>query len=495
MALGVGMDVRSRRGVRRHLSLLVSGGLVAVIGALGLVAGQAAGQQARDAHRDDRLVLQETLAGLVEQYVLMTASEVVDGLQAEGSWSNVPDDPATVQRLEQVVADSRSLDAGAVLVSPLGQPIASWSETGVLPPPADPGWAPLRATAMRGDGALPLSGVLTVGDESLLGMGLPVELSDGSTGLLIGLWQARSSALQQYVSGLHYGSTGHGYIVDSTGHVVAGSSGSAVGDLLPLQEVRENLGGSGILDVRHRDEHLVTSYAQAGSTGWTALTAQDRDEFEGALARSSRLVQYAVVALLLIAGTGLVVLHSKREAAMEVVALHDDLTGLHNRRGWFSLAAHELERARRQGTGRVLMFIDLDGLKQVNDNLGHREGDRAIVDAARVLTSASRASDIVGRLGGDEFVLLLGEDGQADVARRRLVDALQGHNARSEAQFELRLSIGAEVWFPDQACTLDELVRRADAEMYADKASRPDRHEGLLRLPRPRTPDEPVRSR
>jgi hypothetical protein len=132
---------------------------------------------------------------------------------------------------------------------------------------------------------------------------------------------------------------------------VAGPAVSALGDLLPLPEVREELdaGGSGILDTSDGGEPLVTSYAAAGATGWTAVTPQDRDEFEGALTRSSRLVQYAVVALLLIAGAGLVVLHRKREAAMEVVALHDDLTGLHNRRGWFSLAAHELERARAAG--------------------------------------------------------------------------------------------------------------------------------------------------
>jgi len=491
------MDMRSRRGLRRHASLLVSGGLVVLIGALGLVAGQAAGQQAREVHRADRLTLQETLAGLTEQYVLLSASEVADGLTSAGPWSTVPGDPETVRRLAQVVAASRSLDAGAVLVSPMGAPLAAWSEAGVLPPPDDPGWAPLRATAMSGTGALPLSGVLTAGTESLLGMGLPVELSDGTTGLLIGLWNARSGGLQHYVADLQYGQTGSGYIVDSTGHIVAGPSASSLGDLLPLQEVRERLqsGRSGILDTSHQGKDLVSTYAHAGDTGWVALTPQGRDEFEGALARSSRLVQYAVAALLLIAGTGLVVLHRKREAAMEVVALHDDLTGLHNRRGWFSLAAHELERARRQGTARVLMFIDLDGLKKVNDNLGHREGDRAIIDAAAVLTSASRASDIVGRLGGDEFVLLLGEDGQADVARQRLADALQRHNDRSGARFELRLSIGAEVWFPDQACTLDELVRRADAEMYADKTRRPDRLDGLLRLPMQRVPDEPVRTR
>ena len=199
--------------------------------------------------------------------------------------------------------------------------------------------------------------------------------------------------------------------------------------------------------------------------------------------RSGRLTQVAVVALLLIAGTGLVALHRKRVSALTAAALRDDLTGVWNRRGWQALATHELHRARRLNEERVLLFVDLDGLKQVNDVLGHREGDRAIVDAAAVLTAASRSTDLVGRLGGDEFVLLLAEGSPLDVARRRVADALEAHNATSTAGFDLRLSLGAEVWLPQEGCTLDELVRRADAAMYADKSARPTRHAGLLREP------------
>ncbi len=483
------MTWNAQRGLRRHLSLVVSGGLVLVIGLLGLAAGHTAGQQARAVHRADRLGLQETLAGLVDQYLLLSAGEVVDSLAAQGPWSSAPGDPATVRRLSDLVAGTRALDAGAVLVSALGAPLASWSPDGVLPERDDPGWAALRATAISGTGALPVSGVLAAGPRTLLAMGLPVQLSDGTRGLVLGLWDARKGALQTYVAGLSYGDTGHGYVVDGAGRVVAGPTAADVGTLLPLPAVRADLASARTSAVSD-DGRLVTSFARAGRTGWTALTPQDRNEFEGSLVRSSRLVEAALVLLLLIAGTGLVVLNRKRESALEHVALRDELTGLYNRRGWFVLAEHELERARRSRSARVLLFVDLDGLKQVNDVLGHREGDRAIVDAAAVLSAASRGSDIVGRLGGDEFVLLLGEDGHADVARTRLVEALRRHNESSGASFELRLSIGAEVWFPDEACTLDELVRRADAEMYADKTSRPGRHDGLLRVPGPRTPEE-----
>ena len=486
------MERTARRGLRRYLSLLVSGGLVLLIGALGLVAGHTAGQQAREVHRADRLDLQLTLAGLVEQYAMLSAAEVVDALADVGPWSTAPGDPGTVARLEQLVKGSRSLDAGAILVSPMGKRLGAWSASGDLPSPDDPGWRPLRATVLKGGGVLPLSGVLDAAGTPLLAMGLPVWLDDGSRALVVGLWEPRKNGLQSYVSELEYGDTGHGYVVDSAGLVIAGPNPEAVGEPLPLDQLREGVlaGDSGILDTADGGRALVTSYADAGATGWTALTPQDKAEFEGGLLRSSRLVEATVVAMLLSAGIGLVVLHRKREAALEVVALRDELTGLYNRRGWFLLAEHELERARRQGSARVLLFVDVDGLKQVNDVLGHREGDRAIADAAALLTSASRSSDIVGRLGGDEFVLLLGEDGQADGARRRLIDAVDAHNRTSLAGFELRLSIGAEVWFPDDACTLDELVTRADAEMYADKSSRPGRHDGLLRLPEQRTSDE-----
>lgn len=478
------LETGFRRGVRGHRSLLVSGVLVLLIGGLGLVAGHAAGQQAREVHRDDRLSLQLTLAGLVEQYVMLSAAEVADALAEQGPWSPAAGDPRSAERLAALVKETRSLDAGAILVGPMGAPLASWSPDGALPEPDDPGWRPLRATALSGRGVLPLSGVLDTASGPRLAMGLPVQLADGKRGLVLGLWDARKGPLQQYVSELVYGETGHGYVIDAAGRAVAGPEPSVVGELLPLPQLRKAVseGTSGIVDSAD-EQPLVTSYARTGELGWTALTPQSREEFQGALERSSQLVQVAVVALLLIAGAGLVVLSRKREAAMEVVALRDDLTGIYNRRGWFLLAEHELERAHRQGSPRVLFFVDVDGLKQVNDVLGHREGDRAIVDAAAVLSAASRASDLVGRLGGDEFVLLLGDDGQAEAARDRLLDALARHNAGSDAGFELRMSIGAEVWFPEAACTLGELVRRADEQMYTDKTSRPARHDGVLRVP------------
>lgn len=485
----------SRLGLSRHLTLIVSGALVLVMGGLGLLAGHLAAQQALDVHRADRVQLQLRLGGLVQQYAQMIGAEVVDRLAGGPAWSTTPGDPATTARLEALVEAARSLDVGAVLLGPTAQPLAGWSTTGSFPAPDDPGWEPLRTTVRAAEpGVLPLSALLDLPDGHALALAVPATLADGTRGLLVGLWDPARSGLQQYLSDQQYGSTGQGFVVDSFGRAIAGPTVTDIGRPLPMPELRARFedrpGGAGLLDTDDRGG-LVTSFAAAGRTGWTTLTPQSREEFEGDLRRSSRWVDAALVGLILAAGTGLVVLHRKREAALHAVALCDELTGLYNRRGWFLLAEHELERARRTSSARVLLFVDLDGLKHVNDSLGHREGDRAIADVASVLLAASRASDLVGRVGGDEFVLLLGDDGQAGAARGRLLEALETHNARSGAGFELRLSVGAAVWFPDEACTLDELVRRADEGMYVDKASKPDRSVGLLRVPAPRDGSEP----
>lgn len=465
--------------LRRRGGLILSTSLVLIIGALGLVAGHAAGEQARDVHRDDRLRLQVTLARLVAQQTELTAVRWSEEVHGGPAWDVQPEDTTTTNRLARVANGVRAIDVGAMLLGPLGEPLASWSTIGALPPQQDPGWRPLRAALLAEQRTTSLSGLMSVNDHQVLALGYPVPLSDGATGMVVGLWNARTSALQQYVSGMVYDKTGHGYVVDGRGKVVAGPSADEVGQLLPVAQLTGR--GTGLIDTVRADKDLVVSYAQAGATGWTSLTKQESAEFEGALVRASLLVEAIVVALLLISAAALVLTHRKREVALRQMALQDELTGLYNRRGWFHLAEHELERARRQDRERVLLFVDLDGLKQVNDVLGHVEGDRALCAAAEVLSAATRTSDLVGRIGGDEFVLLLAEGGDADVVRQRLQGALAAHNLRSTAPFELRMSIGVTVWCPETTFTLDELVRRADEQMYAHKSSRQDRHDGVVR--------------
>jgi two-component system, cell cycle response regulator len=155
-------------------------------------------------------------------------------------------------------------------------------------------------------------------------------------------------------------------------------------------------------------------------------------------------------------------------------ALVDELTGLHNRRGFVTLASHQLKVAGRQNAPLVLLFADLDGLKTINDTFGHAEGDRALIDTADVLRSSIRSSDVVARLSGDEFCALLSEcvPSTATLVMERLQDAVRSHNRASDRPYTLSLSVGVATYDPERDRDIDELMRRADRSMYREKAGR-----------------------
>jgi PleD family two-component response regulator len=88
------------------------------------------------------------------------------------------------------------------------------------------------------------------------------------------------------------------------------------------------------------------------------------------------------------------------------LSLVDELTGLYNRRGFLTLASQQLKLAHRLKKRMLLVFADLDGMKRINDTLGHQEGDKALIEIAKILKETFRESDIIARLGGDEFVVL-----------------------------------------------------------------------------------------
>jgi len=159
---------------------------------------------------------------------------------------------------------------------------------------------------------------------------------------------------------------------------------------------------------------------------------------------------------------------------LRALSLRDELTGLNNRRGFFFLAEQELKVARRTGRGCLLVFVDLDGMKQINDSNGHQEGDRALVGAAAILRETFRESDIIARLGGDEFTVLTiaaGEDSAAAV-QERLRQAVTRHNARPDRSYALTLSCGVAQFDPTGAETLEDLLARADASLYEEKKNR-----------------------
>ena len=163
----------------------------------------------------------------------------------------------------------------------------------------------------------------------------------------------------------------------------------------------------------------------------------------------------------------------RREEQLRMLSLTDDLTGLYNRRGLFALGEHMMRSARRHKTGIGVLFLDLDGLKEINDRHGHRRGDDALREIAALLQKTIRESDVLARAGGDEFVVVAEDDGTATTdLERRLHRRLAAANVSGERPFPLRASTGVVYWEHTGKATLHELIERADARMYEDKRAR-----------------------
>jgi diguanylate cyclase (GGDEF)-like protein/PAS domain S-box-containing protein len=161
----------------------------------------------------------------------------------------------------------------------------------------------------------------------------------------------------------------------------------------------------------------------------------------------------------------------RAEEALHALLLVDELTGLYNRRGFLVLSQQQLKMADRAKARMLLLFADFDHLKQINDTLGHPEGDRALIEVANVLKETFRTSDIMARIGGDEFVVLAIEAGSLspEVLVARLQENLEAHNAKGDHHFRLSLSAGVARYDPEYPCSIDELLARADRAMYEQR--------------------------
>lgn len=160
---------------------------------------------------------------------------------------------------------------------------------------------------------------------------------------------------------------------------------------------------------------------------------------------------------------------------IEQLSVTDELTGLNNRRGFYLKAEQAMALSARKKETCALVFLDLDGLKAINDSLGHDAGDAMITDMAAVLRTSCRESDVVARLGGDEFcVLLLNASADNESFAQRLHTGIEQLNQSNQRSCKLSASIGITYTNPAEAVTLDELLSRADKLMYADKRTKPD---------------------
>jgi diguanylate cyclase (GGDEF)-like protein len=156
------------------------------------------------------------------------------------------------------------------------------------------------------------------------------------------------------------------------------------------------------------------------------------------------------------------------------LATFDELTGLSNRRGFFALAEHELLVAARTRTAVALLFLDVDGLKAVNDQCGHSCGDLLLKETAEVIRETIRVSDLAARIGGDEFCVLLVGDPELDAERvvQRMQDTAAVHNANADRKYRISFSVGVSSLAPGRSVTLEELLDAADESMYEDKRAK-----------------------
>ena len=166
----------------------------------------------------------------------------------------------------------------------------------------------------------------------------------------------------------------------------------------------------------------------------------------------------------------------KLEETIKALSFKDDLTGLYNRRGFFALAEQALKMAQRNGTVALLIYGDLDNLKEINDTFGHQEGDQGLIDISHILKEFFRESDIVARIGGDEFVILAMncDEISGEILIHRFEKALSSHDSQRNRPYPLSMSLGIACFNPQKLCSIQALLTQADKVMYENKQKKKD---------------------
>ena len=157
------------------------------------------------------------------------------------------------------------------------------------------------------------------------------------------------------------------------------------------------------------------------------------------------------------------------------LSLRDELTGLYNRRGFFTISEQQLRYCMREKKPYAVYYIDLDGLKDINDKLGHDEGDNAIKSSADIIKLSFRDTDIIARLGGDEFAVFASNTNEknAETIYDRFYKSISRANSENKHSFKISMSIGtcfsSNLHTDDPAVLLDEMLKTADNKMYENK--------------------------
>ena len=306
---------------------------------------------------------------------------------------------------------------------------------------------------------------------------LPTTPSIGATQLNIPLAHiptfVSSSALRRVSKGTTKNSTGASLGTAGTGAAAArtvtaapATGGTAVAAVTPARTA----------SAKTATHHKAPARGSSGGSGLPA-------EFTAPVIRLVGFIPTAVwIALgaafgLALAFAGIALRSSRRArqrerefVAISAAAATDALTGILNRRGFMDAAERELARASRYDRPFVLAYVDVRGLKAVNDTEGHLVGDELIQAVAGLMKESARADDVVGRIGGDEFALLLDEQTAegAQPVLRRIRARVDERRAAMEIRVPWELTIGIAS-FPNDGSTLEELLGTADRRLYEQR--------------------------
>lgn len=165
----------------------------------------------------------------------------------------------------------------------------------------------------------------------------------------------------------------------------------------------------------------------------------------------------------------------RMERRLRQMSVTDELTGLYNRRGFMTLASKQLHMNERAERPVLLIYLDLDNMKGINDRFGHQTGDHALIETAALLQDIFRESDIIGRLGGDEFAVFLtvqSSEHSEQAVTQRLHEKMGQLNNQPGRSYALEVSMGTVLHDHSETRSIEELLSAADTLMYAHKKAK-----------------------
>ncbi len=254
------------------------------------------------------------------------------------------------------------------------------------------------------------------------------------------------------------------------GYAEQEARGRTINDLIVPDDLQD-----GASSMTHEVTHGQTVRAEA------LRKRRDGTTFHASILGSPVLVQGDQVAVYAIYRD--ITAQKEAEDGLRRLSTTDELTGLFNRRGFFLLAEQMRRLAVREKAELLLLYIDVDGFKQVNDTYGHLEGDRVLADIGNILHRSFRDCDVLARMveggllarmGGDEFVILAVDSGERgeEILTARLQERLDQYNDEHNRPYRISLSVGAVRVPPNRAITIDDVIASADKLMYQDKRTK-----------------------